>query len=170
MSAQAHEKANAYARKLRADFIKGLHTVSRYKKHGLCRTKIYYTWYRILARCHNPKNHAFKNYGGRGIYVCDEWRNSFKSFLDDMGVPEYGMHLDRIDNDGPYAPWNCRWATPTQNANNRRSNRVVMYLGCEYTISELAREFGIPQATLRYRIMDAHWDIERAVKKPVRTK
>jgi hypothetical protein len=83
-------------------------------------TAEYRCWRNMITRCRNPHNHAFKNYGGRGISICDEWLD-FKCFLADMGRrPSTGFSLDRINNDGNYEPGNCRWATRKQQANNKR--------------------------------------------------
>lgn len=94
-------------------------------RHGLRRSKIHNCWAKMKDRCFNPNNEAYRNYGGRGITVCERWL-SFDNFLADMGQPPGPQYsIDRINNYGNYEPGNCRWATRKQQANNRRTCRAV---------------------------------------------
>lgn len=87
--------------------------------HGMYRTPTHYSWSKMLERCYNPNHIHYKNYGGRGIIVCDEWKD-FRNFYIDMGERPEGKTLDRIDNEDNYKLSNCRWATAKEQSSNRR--------------------------------------------------
>jgi len=122
-------------------------------KVGKTPTATYNRWVGMVQRCTDPNLAAYKHYGGRGIYVCDRWKNDFAAFYADMGDAPVGMSLDRIDVNGPYSPENCRWATPAQQSNNRRNTILVQYCGEQRTLSDVARETGVSYASLwrRYK-------------------
>jgi hypothetical protein len=116
----------------------------------------------MLDRCRNPKNPSYSDYGGRGISVCDRWLD-FSNFVADLGDRPKGYTLERIDNEMGYSPENCRWATYTDQLNNRRNSRLIEYMGKSQTIAEWALETGIGWHTLRARIDRYEWSIERAL-------
>lgn len=128
-------------------------------KHGLTRNRYrppeYIVWAGMKNRCLNEKSAAYKEYGGRGITVCERWRESFEAFLSDMGPrPSLKHTIERLDNNTGYEPSNCVWAVMKTQARNRRNSRLVVYLGQEMTIAEMAEITGINYMTLYYRAIE----------------
>lgn len=132
---------------------------------AISHSRVYKSWTDMMMRCTNPKNKRWKDYGGRGIRVCERWRVA-RNFCLDMGERPEGMTLDRIDNDGNYEPANCRWASRVRQQNNKRSNRVISYEGTTLTCTEWARRLGIDVSTLSKRINRSGWTVERALTTP----
>ncbi len=138
-------------------------------KHGRSRSIEHKTWGGIIQRCTNPKSPNFDIYGGRGIGVCDRWRNSFSDFFSDMGPRPSPLHsIDRIDNDGDYRPENCRWATMSEQHRNYSQNALVEFNGKTQSVTEWSEENGIPFSALYKRLYELGWEIERAMITPVR--
>lgn len=120
-------------------------------------------WWDMKHRCFNSDNPRWMDYGGRGITVCDRWKDSFRNFFQDMGKRPSSKHsLDRIDNDGNYTPENCRWATKTQQLRNTRRNIKYTYNGETLCISEWAERTGLLATTIFTRLKRG-WPIEDAL-------
>lgn len=136
-------------------------------KHGKRHTKIYHIWLDIKNRCYNPNNKRYANYHGRGITVCDEWKDDFMAFynyvskLTNYGMPGYS--IDRIDNDAGYKPGNIRWATVNEQLMNRTVTIKVIVKGKETTLPELSKTYGIKYPTLlfHYKRQDLEQYLER---------
>jgi len=111
-------------------------------RHGYAKTKTYEVWKAMKYRCNNPKQQAYKNYGARGITVCKRW-HTFSNFAIDMGTRPKGKSIDRIDNSKGYSPKNCRWATPKEQAANRRVTIFVTIDGKRKTMVDWANEYGV---------------------------
>lgn len=136
--------------------------------HGKEGTRIYRIWQGVKNRCLNQNEPAYKKYGGRGITVCEEWKNNFQAFYNwamESGYQD-NLTIDRINNDGNYEPSNCRWTTAKIQANNRRSNRIVEYNGENITLSELSEKTGVPYGRIAHRLYRG-WSVEEAVEKAV---
>lgn len=124
----------------------------------------YKIWRGLIDRCHNKNSRDYKNWGERGIIVCDRWRYSFTNFLIDMGRRPSSKHsIDRFpDNDGPYTQNNCRWATTQEQARNRRTNHNITFDGITKTLTEWAHDLGISSTGLNYRLK--HFDLTTAMQ------
>jgi hypothetical protein len=141
-------------------------TSKAHAKHGKYETPEYYIWEGIVQRCTNPKTIGWKHYGGRGITVCERWRD-FKNFYADMGERPKNRSIDRIDNNGPYSPENCRWASTTEQIRNRRNSTLFTIDGVTAHIDEWGAKFGITANAIRARLRIG-WDTKSAVMTPLR--
>lgn len=119
--------------------------------HGMTGTRVHNVWMQMLSRCRNANNTAYRYYGARGISVCKRWED-FENFLSDMGEPDPGMMLERIDNSKGYSPSNCKWATKIEQANNTRTNVFLETPLGRMTIAQLARTIGMTRHGVEYRI------------------
>ena len=124
--------------------------------HGMTKTPIHRVWMAMRSRCYRVNDKGYPSYGGRGITVCEEWRKSFARFIEDM-LPGYapGLTIERIDNDGPYCKENCRWATPKEQANNRRSNVWVDTPDGKQPLQQVAKGVGVSDSAVRRRQKNA---------------
>jgi hypothetical protein len=121
------------------------------------RTREYIAYHNMITRCHKPKNKRFKDYGAKGILVCNTWRESFKNFLSDMGPCPPGCQIDRIDNNSGYSPENCRWITPKENMANRSISRIWIIDGREFrSTTDASKEFSVSAHTIRAWCLGRH--------------
>ena len=158
----------------------GCYSRDRSTKHGLAKRNrktgetehwIYKLWHGMKARCYNPNHKNYVDYGGRGITVCERWLNSVEAFYADMGDRPSDKHsIDRIDNDGPYSPDNCRWATMAEQNEGTRQTHLITASGITLSIGKWAKRLGVSRRTIASRIGKLGWSPERAVTTPVRNK
>ncbi len=137
--------------------------------HGKCCTRLHRIWANMKTRCYDPQSRAYKNYGGRGILICDEWRDDFQKFYDwaiNCGYQD-DLMIDRIDNDKGYYPDNCRWVNIEVQNNNKRSNIKIEHQGKVQTLAQWSKELEIEMDVLWHRIRVSGWSVERAFETPV---
>lgn len=144
----------------------------RLKADAAWRHPVYRVWRAMHARCSNVNNTNYPAYGGRGISVCSEWSadgrgEGFRQFLKDMGErPSADHSIERVNNDGPYNPSNCVWATRSQQMRNTTRTKVYTVNGFTGCLTDLARHFGIKETVMRSRVYTLGWSVERAVNYP----
>lgn len=138
--------------------------------HGLSGTPIYISWVQMMGRCFNQRNQSYKDYGGRGITVCEQWKTSPEQFALDLGDhPGRGFSLDRIDNSGNYEPGNVRWSTAKTQCRNRRGNRLLTAFGRTQALAAWAEEYGFKPVTISNRLAKG-MSLELALETPLDTR
>lgn len=141
--------------------------VATARNHGKVNTPEYGVWAAMKRRCLNPNVRHYERYGGRGIRVCGRWME-FQNFLADMGSRPSSRHqLDRIDNDGDYAPGNCRWALVKTQSRNRSNNIMLTHNDTTMCVQDWAKQIGVKPSTL-YARLKRGWSDERTICTPVR--
>mgnify|MGYP002639399917 CR=1 FL=1 len=138
-----------------------------WKKHGMSTTTEYYSWQHMIQRCYYPKDKRYHRYGGRGIVVCNRWKDSFADFIDDMGLKPFSKaQIDRIDNGGNYEPGNCRWVTSKVNNRNRdttklslvKANKIrQLYNNADITEKELGLRYNVTETTISHVVNNKTW-------------
>lgn len=136
--------------------------------HGDANTRLLRIWHNMKNRCYYTKSNNYADYGGRGITVCDDWKNNYSSFKDWALNNGYAddLSIDRINNNGNYEPDNCRWVTRKEQQRNRRSCRYIEYQGQQYTMAELGKVLGMSHTAIRYRLNQGWSAEEIANQKP----
>lgn len=132
-----------------------MHSGQLNRKHGLVNDRAYWVWAKVKSRCYNPNCREYKNYGGRGIEMCPEWKDDPEAFVKwaystgyDNTAPRGECTLERINCDGNYEPSNCTWKNNQEQQNNRRDNQRIEYNGEIHTVAEWSRILNIPYPTL----------------------
>ena len=148
--------------------------IERSVKHKKCYSRLYHIWTGMRSRCYKQYDNRYKNYGGRGITVCDEWKEfqPFYNWAMDNGYDEKAKRgeymIDRIDVNGNYCPENCRWSNAFEQANNTTKTIHIEYNGKNYTLSELSKMVNISRQTLWSRLYVCKWSIEKTLNTPIK--
>lgn len=139
-------------------------------KHGKYQTPLYKVWISMKQRCYNPESKSYKDYGGRGIKICREWKESYPAFEKWANENGYknGLSIDRINNDRGYSPNNCRWTDSITQANNKRNVTLITFNGDTDTISNMARKYGLRPCVVTRRLYRS-WTVEKALTTPLQT-
>lgn len=140
--------------------------IRQFTTHGQYDTPVYRTWLAMKARCLRPTHEAYPDYGGRGITICERWKDSFENFHSDMGDPPGPQYsIERNDVNGNYEPGNCKWATIVEQRRNTRVSARLTYNGVTKTLAEWAEETGIHRTTITTRLRKLKWSVARALGK-----
>lgn len=136
--------------------------------HGKTNTRLYNIWKGMRNRCNNTNEYAYKYYGERGIKVCTRW-DKYSNFYADMS-PKYipGLTIERRDNNNGYSPENCYWATMDEQANNRSNNRIILFDGKQYTLSQASKVFNISRRVIESRLDRYRWSVEKTLTTPAK--
>lgn len=134
--------------------------------HGMVNTPEYNSWRAMIERCTNQNHSQYRDYGERGITVCDRWRFSFLSFLEDMGPRPPGTFIERKENSRGYCPDNCRWTTRVEQGRNKRNNRLLTCRGETKTLAEWVELTGLGSSVILTRINRQKWSVEKAITTP----
>lgn len=136
------------------------------RTHGMSKTRLFHVWDSMLQRCNNPRHKSYPDYGGRGISVCERWKE-FANFFEDLGDPGPGFSIDRIDVNGNYEPGNVQWATSKQQGRNKRTNTIITINGKSQPLAYWCEKYGINKVTAMDRIKRG-WSPEKAFQTPPR--
>jgi len=149
------------------------HAKKIHTKHGMAmletgvRHPDYCIWIKMKSRCLNTNDKSYLNYGGRGITVCDRWKESFEYFIADMGWrPNKNYSIERIDYNGNYCPENCKWIHKSEQSKNNRRVKLIEYNGFHYCLTDLCKLLSLPYSTMRHRVYDLNIPFAEAIKYP----
>jgi hypothetical protein len=143
--------------------------VTRSTKHGQTGTPEHRAWVDLTRRCRDSSHRQYRDYGGRGIRVCNRWRYSCEAFVEDMGSRPSSKHsIHRIDNDGHYELSNCMWATQAEQNRNHRRNHIITFSGQTMCLSDWAEKVGLDRGCLNTRLNILKWSVEKALTTPPR--
>jgi len=136
--------------------------------HNMSNTRLYREWYSIKSRCYNNKEDSYKNYGGRGITMCDDWKNSFVSFMNWALKNGYSdeLSIERNDVNGNYEPSNCTWIPLNRQSANRRSSYIIEYKGETHNLTDWCKRLDLPFKFIHNRIYKLGWSFEKAITEP----
>ena len=144
----------------------GCHFEQRRNGKGIAHTPTYLSWASMKRRCYDKNFKQYKDYGGRGVTVCDRWLESIENFIEDMGERPEGCTLDRIDTDGNYCKENCKWSTKSEQVRNRRANFNITIDGETKCLEDWCIQYGINRSTVYSRLV-RNWDIKKALTTPI---